>query len=455
MNLLLLATLLQQPQPVVLEAGPLTCEIHISRTANLFHVVDQLSGWSKFCHRQYGSHFKDLDDRDRALLAKHAEIRKVRGWGGGLEQAFYSPLDLEAALAAGIKAGHLTEPEAAVERDVLSHFAARVDTLIADNRKLLDSYPGRLQKEQKRLAEFSERISRLVGGAKITVPVYLIANPHDQDIGGGYNGDRVTIEIPRVRDAVPSLLHELFHAFLQLKKTQLEEAVKGVEGLDYETLNEGLAYAIAPGIIHTGGPNDDPLTATVRRFASSGAGLKDYYYRVNLYGLALRPLMKEALDRRDATIESILPRAVDAWKVTRELASVSGKARSHDYRSDPTPCVFIFGLAPRSFADRLMPGKDRHVFGRGHSAKEYDEMFKNHNKPGDLVVLVIDLAAGDRVPDGDKDPLPKPWSEIEAALKKGESVQLEGEWRKMRTVVLAAPTKETLETMLKKTDLIR
>jgi hypothetical protein len=36
-----------------LRAGVLTLEIHASRTAHLFHVVDQISQWSEFCHHQY------------------------------------------------------------------------------------------------------------------------------------------------------------------------------------------------------------------------------------------------------------------------------------------------------------------------------------------------------------------------------------------------------------------
>ena len=39
--------------PQTWKAGPLTLDVHISRTATLFHVVDQISEWSPYCHRQY------------------------------------------------------------------------------------------------------------------------------------------------------------------------------------------------------------------------------------------------------------------------------------------------------------------------------------------------------------------------------------------------------------------
>ena len=38
----------QQPEPLVIDAGPLRCEVHLSRTAHLFHVVDQISAWDQY-----------------------------------------------------------------------------------------------------------------------------------------------------------------------------------------------------------------------------------------------------------------------------------------------------------------------------------------------------------------------------------------------------------------------
>jgi hypothetical protein len=45
------------PMGDTMTAGPLTLNIYISRTAHLFHVVDQISGWSPFCHSQYRRYF--------------------------------------------------------------------------------------------------------------------------------------------------------------------------------------------------------------------------------------------------------------------------------------------------------------------------------------------------------------------------------------------------------------
>src|SRR5688572_20559641 len=307
----------QESRSVVVEAGPLTCEVHLSRTAQVFHVVDQLSEWSEHCHRQYGRHFS-LSAFDRDLLDKHVRIRKKRGWGGVVEQTFYSPLDVEGALKAGLDKGHIDADQAEVERSILAHFAPRVDKLIADHRKLLDSYADRLLKEKNRLADFAGQVSRLFDRAKVSVPVFLIANPHDQDMGGGFNGQIVAVEIPRVADAYPMLLHEIFHAYLHLRRDRIEEAAKKVDGLDFETLNEGLAHAIAPGIFHSEKPGDDPLEKTVKRYQREGKVLKDYYYRVYRFGLELRPLLQEALESKSGSIDKVIPKAAQLWRVLVE-----------------------------------------------------------------------------------------------------------------------------------------
>src|SRR4051812_27545964 len=71
------------------QIGKLVLRISEAESAQVFHIVDQLSEWSEFCHRQYGrwaAKSVKLTDADRSLLAKHGEMRKARGWGGGFEQ---------------------------------------------------------------------------------------------------------------------------------------------------------------------------------------------------------------------------------------------------------------------------------------------------------------------------------------------------------------------------------
>jgi len=127
-----------------LHAGPLTLNIHISKTAHLFHAVDQISEWSEFCHGQYVSYFQGLDGEiskeDRDLLAQHCAIRRTHGWGGGLEQTFYTPLDLDAALALGVKEGHLSKEEAQTERRIMTHFEDRIEQLMTEEAPTLERF---------------------------------------------------------------------------------------------------------------------------------------------------------------------------------------------------------------------------------------------------------------------------------------------------------------------------
>ena len=58
-----------------IEVGRLGLDVYISRTAALFHVVDQLSEWSYYSHRQYGRAFAPLSDADRAVLEQHGSTR--------------------------------------------------------------------------------------------------------------------------------------------------------------------------------------------------------------------------------------------------------------------------------------------------------------------------------------------------------------------------------------------
>src|SRR5215510_9350169 len=96
-----------------LACGPLTLEVYVSRTAQVFHLVDQLSRWDNSCHGQYRENMS-LTDEDEAVLARYAQVRNERPWGQGLEQTFYVPLSLSEAARAGERAQQVTEAQLAV-----------------------------------------------------------------------------------------------------------------------------------------------------------------------------------------------------------------------------------------------------------------------------------------------------------------------------------------------------
>ncbi len=435
--------------PRIVVAGPLTVEVHVSATANLFHVVDQLSGWSPYCHAQYRRAFEGpamggLSEADRALLSRHAEVRAVRGWGGGLEQAFYTDLPLEQALERGVAAGHLTPEQVEVERAVFAGFRDRVERLVRDQSSTLGRFGERIEADREPLAAFAGRASRFFEGARPVVPVYLIANPSGTDIGGGFNGGRLALEVPTERDAYPSFLHELFHAFTATAGADLRGAAEGVADLDSETLNEGLAYALAPGLRHSGGKSADPLRARVADDFAAGKPLSDRYARYNRFGLALRPLLREALDDPAQTIKTFLPRAVDAWKSLKEV----GEAMTRPSR----PAVYSFGPGWEALGRRVVAKNDgAKLVGWNHDPAEYRKSLARA-KPGETLVFLFVPGHPDAIqadPLGDL--LPTSWAEVAARVEPGRPLELAREARGFRVVILGAATSAELDALIGRT----
>jgi hypothetical protein len=114
----------------VIHAGPLDFAITISRTAQLFYIVDQMSEWSKFCHPQYkwwADSKNMLGEKERALLQMHLGVRqglRVHGYGP-LEAAFFTTVDLDEALRRAEREHILTKDDVAAEREVLSALLRR------------------------------------------------------------------------------------------------------------------------------------------------------------------------------------------------------------------------------------------------------------------------------------------------------------------------------------------
>jgi predicted metalloprotease with PDZ domain/beta-lactamase regulating signal transducer with metallopeptidase domain len=123
------------------------------------------------------------------------------------------------------------------------------------------------------------------------------------------------------------------------------------------------------------------------------------------------------------------------------------------------PDVFILGGADLAMFEKVMQNTSRGTFsktGRDHSDAVYDEIFSpipNHydRSDGDLMVLLFTLEQGTRLPAKYEDLLPRSWSEIEAALHRGETVELAGRARGLEVVVLAAPTVDGLSRLIETT----
>jgi hypothetical protein len=338
-----------------IEVGTLRLDVYVSRTAALFHVVDQLSEWSYYSHRQYGRAFAPLSDADRAMLAKHKAVRARHSWGQGLEQTFYSPLSLDEALRQGTAQDWLSTEEAATERVVLLHFAARIDTLFNSLAEGLRAFGERLRGELSARARLLQQFARFSERTPDVVPVYVLPNPDPHNSGGGYNGGRLTIEVSPQGDAIPTTLHEVFHAFLAKRKADIASAVARVPGLDDESMNEGLAYAFSPGIVHAGPVDQDPLADQVARDLRAGQLPSDPYTRYHRFGLALRPVLRDALEDDHQTLSTFLPRAIDVWR------GLYDAEQGHAGELRTVTVTALHGLHSQSLPDRVKEVTARNV----------------------------------------------------------------------------------------------
>ena len=128
--------------------------------------------------------------------------------------------------------------------------------------------------------------------------------------------------------------------------------------------------------------------------------------------------------------------------------------------SSSKPNIFImslsnFGMFREIFS--MVEDKVWNKTGRYHNKKSYDEIFIDeiHNKkPGDILVLLFSLDSPDRIPTEYEDILPKPWTDIEADLKQGQTVELKGKARELNVILLAAPTGAQLRSLVHESGLL-
>ncbi|MCC6805861.1 MAG: hypothetical protein IT381_00440 [Deltaproteobacteria bacterium] len=372
----------------VVETKELRAEIHVSETAQIFHIVDQLSNWGKYQHQQYRRALT-LDAEDEALLREHAAIRKARGYGL-LDHAFYTDDSREKALAT------LPEKERDVERRVLDRLAPKLLPFIAAHAKNVAAARDRLQATPE-LQRFTAEASRFFLGAHADVPVYLMPSVEGAS-GGGYNGDRLTLEVAEKKGGVDAeglddlFFHELWHAFAAGQR----DAMKAT-GLDVTTLSEGFAHAAAPGIY---GKRQDLVDAVSRAKAQPWS---DNSARFDRLGLALLPSLNEAL-RNGETFTAYLPRAVAIY---RGLEAVSAALEN------TKPRFFCFGEASFELG-KLIFDQGYDTWMRAMNAKALAEL-RSKFRPSDVVVFV--LAGDEAIPPEFRELFSGQWSDVEASRK--------------------------------------
>jgi len=131
--------------------------------------------------------------------------------------------------------------------------------------------------------------------------------------------------------------------------------------------------------------------------------------------------------------------------------------------SSPLPNIFILEPGrkePSDFSiwDEVTARVDKTTYnktGRPHQKEYYDNIFNGVFtwKPGDVIVLLFSLDTKERIPEDYEDLLPKPWSEIDADLQEGNTVELKGKARDSNIILLVAPKRQQLQQLIRETKL--
>jgi hypothetical protein len=297
-----------------LDLGGIVLSLSDAPTAQVFHIVDQLSQWDVYTHNQY-MRWADttnlLNQRDRELLQQHAVMRKKRGWGHGFEQTFMVDDSIENAAAKGIAAQSLSAAEANTERDILLHFAPKLEPLMRQRQAKIAALEQQLVAEQARLTPLMVQLAHFAEVKKPPiVMVFLVANSEEHNGGGGANGGRLVVEVPSP-DAIGTLLHESLHQLLDPQKERIHSAAE-TAALDYTVLNEGIAYALYPGIMADSEQGDRLLEQLVR-MQLRGAAASNSFVKFDQVAAVIRPLLRAALAHNE-TITMFLPEATAKWR---------------------------------------------------------------------------------------------------------------------------------------------
>lgn len=295
--------------------GGLILSVSESRTAQVFHVVDQLSQWDQYAHKQYGrwaARNLKLDQEDRRLLQKHAELRRARGWGHGFEQAFLVDDPVDVAAAKAVRSKLLKPEEAATEKNILLHFQPKLSRLLEGGEVGIDSFRRRLIAEAWKIRPLVRQLRRFAEAREaVTVPVFLVANPEEGSGGGEANAGRLVIEVQTRPDPLPFLFHESMHVLLNPHLPEIKAAAESA-GLSWQVLNEGIAYALGPGLTDTS-RESDALAEALARNVLQGKTAADDYTRFYMAAAVIRPLLRSALDHGE-TITAFLPKAAAKWR---------------------------------------------------------------------------------------------------------------------------------------------
>ncbi len=133
--------------------------------------------------------------------------------------------------------------------------------------------------------------------------------------------------------------------------------------------------------------------------------------------------------------------------------------QASDLASSPLPDIFVLHPGGVNIWNDVMAlVKDRtfNKTGRPHKQEFYENIFEGvwTTKPGDVMLLAFSLDTQERIPEGYEFVLPQPWTQIESRLKQGQMVEMEGQARDMKVILLAAPAQAQLKPLVQNSQLL-
>ena len=304
------------PDRQEISIGPLVFEVTIARTAQLFYFVDQICRWSPHSHEQYARWADQqhlLGDREGRLLEVHKRLRVAYGGWGALDQAFASTRTIREAASVAAAAGPLSKADADAEVRVLESFEPLLAPVIDEGQSRLAAFRHEIGEQATALGRVLADIQTFAETYTASpIPLFLVVDPVAGTGGGGYNGGIAWVEVGDVASAIGTLSHEAVHVVLRERRPDIGASAAACgEGLDDETLNEGITYAVFPGMAYDG--RHDPLAEDVEVARRRGRPATDPYVRDRRLGLALRPLLAATLASK-STLKSFFPKACAAWR---------------------------------------------------------------------------------------------------------------------------------------------
>ena len=243
------------------------------------------------------------------MLAKHAKLHERRG--EALDQAFYVALSVADAAQRAIDAKLLLRADVEAERALLDHFAPRLDPLLDAQGATLRAFEADLAEAIKRAAPLASQLGRFLETTDaVEVHAFVVADPSSTQGASAWRGGELVAEVRPGYDDVPTFLHALFDVLFARRRGSFAIAASSCdESIDPETMEEGVAYAFAPGLVHPAGR--DVLLEMVND--DRAGSLRSRFVRYERLALALRVELESALAGGQDTLSAFLPKECDTW----------------------------------------------------------------------------------------------------------------------------------------------